>query len=300
VETINDRNRYWAPPMWGHFGFSNFPDGRRYAEFLTSFYGSQPFSLESLGRLAQDALYWHEGPAAPIPQDEAAYVNQMHVPAGMRKSGPWTICLSGIVSTQAQASQFYLDRQGNLSIFHKDRGLIVTGANSKRQPGLATFSEHFGETENHLPLSSRLRMSDSGDTLALSYNTFFAELKLAPVRGGSVAFEIAITSRSRSGERQLALELCLKPGQFLETAGGTAVLVGDSPLALEAGQIGGWIRHNGWTLRLPPDVRLEWPVRPFNPYANAPETGLEHAVGVLTARLEPKSQTLEFALEANQ
>jgi hypothetical protein len=40
VETVNDRNRYWLPGMWA---ISDFRDGRRYAELLTSFCGSQPF-----------------------------------------------------------------------------------------------------------------------------------------------------------------------------------------------------------------------------------------------------------------
>jgi len=300
VETVNDRNRYWAPPVWGHFGFSNFPDGRRYAEFLTSSYSSQPFSLENLGRLAQDALYWHAGDAAPIPPDRAAYVKQMHAPAAMRKSGPWTVSLSGIVATQAQTNQFYLDRQSNIGIFHKDRGLIVTGANSKRQPELATFSERFGETENHLPLSSRLRMNDSGDLAALAFNTFFAELKLPPPTAESLAFDIAITARGQKAERQLALQLCLKPGQFLETAAGTSVLLGAGRVALGPEQIGAWIRHNGWTLKVPAGVRLEWPVDPYDPYSNAPETGMEHAVGVLTRALEAKSQVLSFALEVDR
>jgi len=286
--------------MWDHFGFSNFPDGRRHAQFLTSFYSSQPFSLESLGRLAQDALYWHEGAAAPIPPDQAAYVTQMRVPASMRKSGPWTVSLSGIVSTQAQTNQFYLDRQGNLGIFHKDRGLIVTGANSKRQPELATFSERFGGTENHLPLSSRLHTSDTGDLLALAYNTFFAELKMPPPSAESLTFDIAITARGQNAERQLALQLCLKPGQFLETAAGTTIFVGEGHVALAPEQMGAWIHHNGWTLRVPSGFRLEWPKHPYNPYANAPETGMEHAVGVLTRTLEPKSQTLSFALEVDR
>jgi hypothetical protein len=297
VETVNDRNRYWAPSMWGHFGFSNFPDGRRYAQFLTSYYSSQPFSLESLGRLGQDALYWHDGPAAPIPQDEASYMKRMQAPAAMRKSGPWTLCLSGITSTTTQ-SQFYLDRQGNLSIFHKDRGLIITGANSKRQPELATFSEKVGDTTNHLALSSRLNMRDSGDVLALSYNTFFAELKILPPRAESLAFDFAITARGRGTVRQLNLQLCLKPGQFIETAAGASILLGDSRLALTPEQIGAWIRHNGWTLKVPAGTRLEWPVKPFSPYANAVETGMEHAVGVLTRALDPQSQVLSFALEA--
>ena len=34
VEVINDRNRHWGVSAWGQFAFSNFPDGRGYAEFL--------------------------------------------------------------------------------------------------------------------------------------------------------------------------------------------------------------------------------------------------------------------------
>src|SRR5579872_907904 len=37
VETTNDRNRYWAVSPWAQFAFTHFDDGRRYAEFLTSF-----------------------------------------------------------------------------------------------------------------------------------------------------------------------------------------------------------------------------------------------------------------------
>ncbi len=69
VETVNDRNRYGYVSMWGHFGFSHFPDGRRYAEFLTEHYPADRLALEALGRIAENALYFHEGPTAPIPQD---------------------------------------------------------------------------------------------------------------------------------------------------------------------------------------------------------------------------------------
>jgi hypothetical protein len=42
-------------------------------------------------------------------------------------------------------------------------------------------------------------------------------------------------------------------------------------------------------------MRLTWPVRPYNPYRNAPETGIEHAVGALTTELEAKPQLVTFA-----
>jgi hypothetical protein len=35
-----------------------------------------------------------------------------------------------------------------------------------------------------------------------------------------------------------------------------------------------------------PSARLVWPVYPFNPYKNAPETELRHAVGVLSTPVQ--------------
>jgi hypothetical protein len=206
------------------------------------------------------------------------------------------MCLSGIISTQAQTNRFYLDRQGHLSIFHEKLGLVVTGANSKRQPELGTFSERFDGVVNALPVSSRLVTSEDGDELALAYNTFFAEMNFHPA-SGSFAFDVDITPRSKGDSRQFALQFYLKPGQFLETQSGVSVLLSDRDLQLTPDQIGGWIRHNGWTFQVPAGTRLEWPVRPFNPYANGPESSIEHAVGVLTKPLSGERETLSYRLE---
>src|SRR5262249_26105656 len=53
VEVVNDRNRHGAVSAWGHFGFSRFPVGRRYAEFLTGLLGGKPLRGEALSRMAQ-------------------------------------------------------------------------------------------------------------------------------------------------------------------------------------------------------------------------------------------------------
>src|SRR5207249_4628110 len=186
VETINGRNRHWDVSAWGHFGFSHWPDGRRYAEFLAGFFpvgarsgGRAPTSLGSktIGRIAQSALYFQEGPTEKIPQELPRFAHQMKVPAGIRKTGPWTVCLSGLIDTPID-SQFTLDRQGHLSVYHEKLGLIVTGANSKRQPELATFLDQSGDRVTTIPLSSRLRMSDDRDRLGLGYPTFFAEVEM--------------------------------------------------------------------------------------------------------------------------
>lgn len=291
VETVNDRNRYGYVSMWGHFGFSHFPDGRRYAEFLTSHYPAERLSLEGLGRIAQNALYFHEGPVEPMPLDQARFVHRMQVPAGVRKSGPWMVSLSGLIATQAPRSQFYLDRQAHLSVFHEKLGLIVTGANSKRQPELATFWERIGEEVFHLPMSSRLRMEEDAGSLALSYSSFFSVMDLRV--GEGVSLRADITPRGRRAEAQLNLQLCLKAGETLEAGIGRVVLDG-TPVDLPAAEL----RHHGWTIRADPAARLRWPVYPFNPYANGPEKGLERAVGVLSIPLQGAPHSISIAIEA--
>jgi len=301
VEVINDRNRYWDVDTWGQFGFSNFPDGRRYAEFLTSFFREDSLHMDWLGRLSQDALYYHEGPSRPIPQDQQRYSYQMIIPAGIRKTGPWVVCLSGIVNTQAVNNQFYLDRQANLSVFHQKLGLIITGANSKRQPELATFSEKLHGQVFHMPLSSRLQMRDDHDRLSLAYNTFFTDLYVPTPSDHQVTFRFAITGKGTpSEEAQLTLQLCLKAGEELETAAGKKVLLGSERLDLGPEELGGWIRHHGWTLKIDPTARLVWPVYPHNPYADAPEKGLEHAVGALWVALRRKPQPGRFVRPGEQ
>ncbi len=282
VETVNGRNRHWGVSAWGHFGFSHWPDGRRYAEFLTGFFQPGRVSGRDLGRLAQSALYYHEGPTAPIPQEQPRSVYQMKVPAGIRKTGPWTVCLSGLIDTPID-SQFTLDRQGHLSIYHDKLGLIVTGANSKSQPELATFVDRTKDRVFTIPFSSRLRLGDDRDRLGLGYHTFFAEAEVPTPSEDHLPFRFAITEtgRGRLQDAQLNLQLCLKAGETLETAK-TKVVLSEQRVELGPDQIGGWLRHRGWTLRVDPAARLVWPVLPFNPYRNAPETDLRYAVGALS------------------
>ncbi len=308
VEVINDRNRYWGVSAWGQFAFTNFDDGRRYAEFLTGFFRPEKLSIDILGRLAQDALYYHEGPLGSIPQDQKTYVRQLEIPAGIRKTGPWVVCLSGIISTQAVNNQFYLDRQGNLSVFHEKLGLIITGANSKRQPELATFSENLLGQTFYMPVSSRLQMDLKYDRLSLAYNTFFADLYVAPPSETELGLRFAITGKGTPAENpKLTLQLCLKPGESLETASGKKFTIRSDRVELRGTDLGGWLRHHGWTLGVDSSAVLVWPVYPHNPYADGPEKNLDHAVAALSVPLRlkkgkfirPGEQEIAFSLRTN-
>ncbi len=294
VDVINDRNRHWGARSWAHFVFSNFPDGRGYAQFLADFFEPEHPNMDVLGRIAQDALYYHEGPAESAPQTLPSYSFRMTVPAGIRKTGPWQVALSGIMSTQALHNQFYLDRQGNISVFHQKTGLILTGAGSKRQPELATFSETVLGQKVHMPMNTRLQMSDAEDRLSLAYNTFFSDLFVPRPTPDELVLHFRIGARGEpAADARLTLQVVLKAGEILETGAGKKVTLNGDPIELGPDDIGGLIRHHGWSVKVDPSARLVWPVYPFNPYGNASETSLTWAVGALSVDVRPKKQTPE-------
>ncbi len=289
VDVVNDRNRHWGVSSWGQFAFSHFSDGRGYAAFLASQFKPETIGAGDLGRLAQDALYFHEGTMTPAPQQLPRYAHQMMIPAGVRKTGAWQVAYSGIMNSQAINSQFYLDRQGHLSIFHQQLGLIITGANSKRQPELATFSEKLPGQTVHMPISTRLQMSAAQDRLSLAYNTFFSDLYVPTPSARALSLRFVITGRGRpADEPTLTLQLCLHAGETLETGAGQKIKLGAERIALQ--DLGGWISHHGWRLKVDPTAKLVWPVYPHNPYADAPETNIQYAVGALSVPLRLKSQ----------
>lgn len=290
VDVINDRNRHWGVSAWSQFAFSHFPDGRGYAEFLSGFFQAETWTVDALGRLAQDALYYHEGPVEPAPQRRTSYEHRLQVPASVRKSGEWQVALSGIIDTQAINSRFYLDRQGHVSVFHQRLGQIITGANSKRQPELATFTEIVEKTLVHMPLSSRLQTGGAEDRLSLAYNTFFTDLYVVP-SAASLSMRFVISGRGRPGtETRLNLQLCLRAGETLETGSGKKLNLSAERVELTGADLGGRISHRGWTLEVPAEASLTWPVFPHNPYTDAAETDLRYAVGRLTAPLVLKPQ----------
>ncbi|MFN7995035.1 MAG: hypothetical protein U0Q18_15615 [Bryobacteraceae bacterium] len=286
VDVINDRNRHWGARSWAHFTFSNFPDGRGYAEYLADRFDTK-VNMDLLGRIAQDALYYHDGPAEAAPQSLQDYQAKLNIPASIRKSGPWQVALSGIISPPAVTNQYYLDRQGNISVFHEKTGLIVTGAGSKRQPELATFSEKAMGQTVYMPLSTRLQVSDPEDRLSLGFNTFFADLYVPAPSPDELALRFRITQRGETSEAVLTLQLGLKAGETLETGAGRKITLGPDRVELSPQDLGGSIRHHGWTMKVDPTARLVWPVYPFNPYGNAPEKSLEWAVGALSVDLHP-------------
>jgi len=78
--------------------------------------GSDPGRIGAAG--AERAVL-SRGRTEPIPQDQVTYSYQMSIPAGIRKTGPWVVALSGVINTQS-LSQFYLDRQSSVSVLSRE------------------------------------------------------------------------------------------------------------------------------------------------------------------------------------
>jgi len=128
-------------------------------------------------------------------------------------------------------NQFYLDRQSNVSVYNRKLGLIISGANSKRQPELATFFEKFGGNTYAMPVSSRLQMGNDVDRLSLAYNTFFVDLYVPTPTDKSVTLRFEITGKgSPPDEAGLNLQLVLKSGQTLERVRGRRLCLEKTPL----------------------------------------------------------------------
>ena len=96
---------------------------------------------------------------------------------------------------------------------------------------------------------------------------------------------------------------------MLETSAGRKIVLGAEQIELHSSDLGGWISHHGWTLKIDPTARLVWPVYPHNPYTDSPETDITYAVGALSVPLRLKKQpgrhirtneqSIAFVLEVN-
>ncbi|WP_263409036.1 hypothetical protein [Terriglobus tenax] len=291
IELFNDRNRYWHVSYWGQFAFSSFPDGRGYAELLMRNVQDEEIDVDCLGLLGMNALYYHNGPSTAPPPLQASYRHQLKNESGVVKDGPWVIGMSGIMDTPLPRSQWFLDRQSNLSLFHEKTGLILSGANSKHQPQLSTFSEKLENEWVIEPKGTRLAQFQDGSALAIAFNTFSAELS-ASVNASQdeTVVRAQLSGRGKPPqEGYFALQLVLKPGQVLRTGTGKTFKVSEGKIDLSAQEIGGSIEHNGWVLKPDAEATLQWPVYPYNPYRNAPETKIEYAVALLRVPLKLKA-----------
>ena len=150
-----------------------------------------------------------------------------------------------------------------------------------------------------MPVSSVLQMNGNPDSLALGYNTFFAVIEVPKPSEKKLEFRFNTVYKWGDAVSGMTLQLVLKTGQVLETGTGKKITLGEEKIEWGEKELGGLVRHNGWILHIPPGMRFTWPVYPFNPYKDKPETELALAIGTLSIPLKAENQEFRFSLEAD-
>ncbi len=280
VETVDQRNPYHDTIAPGNVGFTFTPAGRAYLENQWARLGLDRLDADLIASLL---LYGQEGPAETPPADgkNLFVLTEGGVDrAATLRHGPWFVCLSAY-TTPVVKSRWIQDRQNFVSIYHERAGLILGGGNTKLQPAWSTLTvgdtsllAHAPGDENpdfeprgeldHVPSKATLVFEpDLG--LDLTYGPATGRVRIRPIDDETIEYRIEAES---DFALPVAAHLTLLPhlGETLATAAGTQVILGDEPLALSAGQVGGEIRHGGCRLKVPPTASLHWPALPHNPY----------------------------------
>ncbi len=292
VETVDQRNPFHARIAPGNVGFTWSAAGRAYLQNQWSRLGPGGLDADLIASLL---LYGQEGPVEPAPPPgarETFVLREGGVDrAATVRRGPWFVCLSAYTAP-ITPSRWIQDRQNLVSVYHEKTGLILGGGNTKLQPAWSNFAvgdpsllaHRPGDTNPrflprgtlyHVPSAAALDLA-AEPTLKLTYGPQTCRICVVPKDDARLEYLVEAAIQS---DLPTAAHLTLVPrlGKPLETGAGRKAVVGDEPISLAADQIGGWIAHAGWRLRLPPSATLRWPVLPHNPYRAdgraAPEEG---------------------------
>ncbi|HWB55257.1 MAG TPA: hypothetical protein VG722_13730, partial [Tepidisphaeraceae bacterium] len=301
VETVDERNDYYHGIDTPNVAFSFSPVGRAYILHQLEIKerrhdGTGPDVAASF------ILYAEDGPIAPIPADTNHQFILGHDDATVLRQKPWFVCLSAyrapIMKDRIDA-RWVQDRQNFISIFHDGVGLIVGGGNTKLTPLWSTFtagdtkllSHHPGETKPdyaepkgllHVP--TKLKLDPQNLALLATYGKAQCQAAVKLENATTAKISYSLLNQSR-----LAVEahvtLIANIGGAWHTESGEHGKLGPEPIHLTALQAGGKFYHNGWSITLPTDATLDWPVLPYDQYVKDGTAPLDQGRIVVTLPL---------------
>lgn len=268
VETVDERNPYLDKVRMPNVGFTFSPEGRGYVmRMIGLLHGPIPADE------AASLLIWgEEGDAIDVASGDHDYT----LPSGnarVLRRGPWFVALSAFTAPVAQR-RWIQDRQNFVSVFHDGAGLLVGGGNTKLQPHWSNFT--LGDTSllarkpgdedpnfvpppglQHVPNEARL-LTDGQLGVALGYNQHWGTIALKIVDDRRLEYAV-------SGDVALTAHFTILPhmGAIVSTDSGEKTTLSAAPLAWRPGA---WFDQGDVRFLLPPDVGLDWPLLPHNPY----------------------------------
>ena len=180
-----------------------------------------------------------------------------------------------------------MDRQGFVSLYHDDAGLIIGGGNSKDQPAWSNFiiGDHSLPTGAGL-VSGGVDLEYPPGTCSIMFEH----------DGDQAILMLSADLPSGCEDVQCRLPVHIVPGQTLRTGDGQALVV-DGRRIKVMGKDVQWIGGDGWRIDLPLDATFEYPVFPFNPYAKDGKAPLEEASGFVHAPLSESAPQQVFRIE---
>ncbi|MCU0979764.1 MAG: hypothetical protein MUF25_11430 [Pirellulaceae bacterium] len=281
VETIDQRNPYHDTVSLGNVGFTFTPIGRVYLQRQWSHRGWENLDVDLIASLL---LYGEEGSLDEVgaTQSKEPFVLTEGGTdrAAVARTGPWFVCLSAY-TTPVVDSRWIQDRQNFVSVYHDKTGLILGGGNTKLQPAWSNFTvgdpallaHTSGDTNpvfrppanlQHVPSAAVLSVKPELG-LDLTYAPESCRVRVVPKDERTLEYRVTATT---TAGLPVAAHVTLIPhlGKPLETAAGQKTTLGEQPISWTPQQLGDWVAHGGYRLRLPPSASLYWPALPHNPY----------------------------------
>jgi len=294
VETLDGCSRFipGVQPT-AHFGFSQFPEGRRFARYLAVQASSSERGWALSSRLVRDFRYYHEGKEEGILQEKKSYVDSGGNKVLVRRRTPWMYCLSAFTAVPAK-TRWALDRQNFVSVWHDQAGLIITGGSSKRQPDWSNFVFSRAGRPLYLPSGGEVKIKGSQDQLFLDYEGKRAILELEAHSKQELRLRAFIEAADQPVTGHLILNL--RQGSTVKSSSGALFSLTDKPIEILAEGSESWIESDGWRLTLPAGSHVSFPSFPYYPEDRQLRTPLDEARASLTYLLNPSSPGVTFTI----
>ncbi|MCL2648389.1 MAG: hypothetical protein FWD61_15495 [Phycisphaerales bacterium] len=281
-DLMDERVRYDAlPRVWGLFGFSHTAAGRgmalQHMENWLSLHAVPPrkaMTPESLARHCENFLYWHDGPVEMAAYQRADHQALLHGgEAGVFRKGKWYVGLSAMPATNGEDpayrnNPFGLDRQKLLSVWHEKTGLILDGSHSKDQRAFSTFAARAEYADDFYPAGGQVVEEGREMVAKVAYKTFFAEVRVREVAGGKLEIELGVDPAGNRGPFAVGFTL-RRIAEVVRGFNGKELSLGREKFVVSGEELGGGFTYGGVRIEGVADMRVSWPLSPFNSYAKS-------------------------------
>lgn len=284
IAAVDGRQRYHAQlGTMGWPGYSLTAAGRRLMELSWPGMKAAHEDLPN-AHLASTCQYLPDDTStAPLLVDRKRARTVYRKSALVRRHDAWTLCVSGYGTPPASraansTARWIMTRSNCLSVWHDKLGVIVGGGHSKHAPLFATFDLWQDGAERVEPDRAAFNHRDGEEVVRLYYGELSCLLRLRP-RGDRLDITFELPARTaRQAQVRAGLVMLPEHGSALRwTAAGRPRVDVTNTLDPRRAIAVSWtpgdghrqrrVHAAGWTLDMPEESSLAYPVYPFNPYA---------------------------------